>query len=121
MVRSLFPLSTSTWEGADDNVGVYFTGGSLNFARSFGPAVVGHLFPRYFWIYFLGPLLGALVASGFYSLLKYLRWRECNPGQDCDDIEQLEREHMLKQVGQRSGVERPEDSNGARPGVLDGQ
>ncbi|KAK4169783.1 putative aquaporin [Cladorrhinum sp. PSN259] len=70
-------------------VGVYFTGGSLNFARSLGPAVVNGHFPSYFWIYFVGPLLGSLVASGFYAVLKYLRWQECNPGQDSDDLEKL--------------------------------
>ena len=61
---------------------MYFTGGSLNPARSLGPAVVNHSFPGYFWIYWLGPLLGSLLACGFYALLKYLRWKECNPGQD---------------------------------------
>lgn len=64
------------------SAGVYFTGGSLNPARSLGPAVVNHSFPGYFWIYWLGPLLGSLLACGFYVLLKYLRWKECNPGQD---------------------------------------
>ncbi|KAK4031259.1 aquaporin-like protein [Parachaetomium inaequale] len=63
-------------------VGVYFTGGSLNPARSLGPAVVNHSFPTYFWIYWLGPLMGSLLACSFYVLLKYLRWKECNPGQD---------------------------------------
>lgn len=62
--------------------GVYFTGASLNPARSLGPAVVNHSFPGYFWIYWVGPLLGSLLASGFYAVLKYLRWKECNPGQD---------------------------------------
>ncbi|KAK3901541.1 aquaporin-like protein [Staphylotrichum tortipilum] len=70
--------------------GVYFTGGSLNPARSLGPAVVNHSFPGYFWIYWVGPLLGSLLASGFYSILKYLRWKECNPGQDWNDIEKQE-------------------------------
>ncbi|KAM7200656.1 aquaporin-like protein [Naviculisporaceae sp. PSN 640] len=70
-------------------VGVYFTGGSLNPARSLGPAVVNASFPGYFWIYVVGPGLGALVACGFYVLLKWLRWRECNPGQDWDDMEKL--------------------------------
>jgi aquaporin related protein len=54
----------------------------LNPARSLGPAVVNRSFPGYFWIYWLGPVLGSLLACGFYTLLKYLRWRECNPGQD---------------------------------------
>jgi aquaporin related protein len=31
--------------------GVYYTGGSLNPARSFGPAVVAHSFESYHWIY----------------------------------------------------------------------
>lgn len=70
--------------------GVYFTGGSLNPARSLGPAVVNRSFPGYFWIYWVGPLLGSLLASGFYTLLKYLRWKECNPGQDWNDIEKRE-------------------------------
>ncbi|KAK3695693.1 aquaporin-like protein [Podospora appendiculata] len=70
-------------------VGVYFTGGSLNFARSLGPAVVNGTFPGYFWIYFVGPMLGSLLASGFYSLLNYLRWKDCNPGQDFNDVEKL--------------------------------
>jgi len=107
-------------------VGVYFTGGSLNFARSLGPAVVNGSFPGYFWIYAVGPLLGALLASGFYSVLKYLRWKECNPGQDrdWDDTEQ-----MLKHGGgfgghHQNGTESPQTPQGPsaeRGGPLDGQ
>ncbi|EFQ88452.1 hypothetical protein PTT_15676 [Pyrenophora teres f. teres 0-1] len=51
---------------------VYFTGGSLNPARSFGPSVVVG-FTSYHWIYWLGPLLGAGLASGAYSLIDFLR------------------------------------------------
>lgn len=68
-------------------IGIYFTGGSLNFARSLGPAVVNRHFPGYFWIYFVGPLLGALLASGFYKLLNLMRYETCNPGQDLSDDE----------------------------------
>lgn len=51
---------------------VFFTGGALNPARSFGPAcIVG--FTSYHWIYWLGPLLGSLVASGEYFLINFLR------------------------------------------------
>ncbi|KAK4443372.1 putative aquaporin [Podospora aff. communis PSN243] len=104
-------------------VGVYFTGGSLNFARSFGPAVVNGNFPGYFWIYALGPMLGALVASGFYSVLKYLRWKECNPGQDrdWDDTERMERQPMFKSTGQSNGMESPEDQSVERSGVAEGE
>ncbi|KAK0748942.1 aquaporin-like protein [Schizothecium vesticola] len=78
----LAPVGIGTAFFLAELTGVYFTGGSLNPARSLGPAVVNGSFPSYFWIYFLGPVLGALLASGFYALLKYLRWKECNPGQD---------------------------------------
>jgi hypothetical protein len=47
-------------------------GGSLNPARSFGPCVVLTDFESYHWIYWLGPALGAVVAAGFYRLLKYI-------------------------------------------------
>jgi len=82
-----FRCNLPTLEGADDansSQGVHFTGGSLNPARSLGPAVVLGRWPEYFWIYFLGPIMGASLASAFYSLLGYLRWKECNPGQDWD-------------------------------------
>jgi len=55
-------------------LGVYYTGGSLNPARSFGPAVVLRSFSNYHWIYWLGPALGATIAAGFYKLLKWLQY-----------------------------------------------
>jgi hypothetical protein len=65
-------------------LGVYYTGGSLNPARSLGPSVVLHTFSSYReyhlvfrfdhvlmpdWIYWLGPALGATIAAGFYKML----------------------------------------------------
>jgi len=69
--------------------GVYFTGGSLNPARSFAPAVVNHYFYDYHWIYWLGPILGALLAAAFYRFIKMLEYTTANPGQDADgkDVE----------------------------------
>ena len=61
--------------------GVNYTGGSLNPARSFGPAVVAG-FDKHHWIYWLGPILGSLLATGFYRLLKVLEYETVNPGQD---------------------------------------
>ncbi|KPV77377.1 uncharacterized protein RHOBADRAFT_10063, partial [Rhodotorula graminis WP1] len=51
-------------------LGVYYTGGSLNPARSFGPSVVLHDFDTYHWIYWLGPAMGATLAAGFYKFIK---------------------------------------------------
>ncbi|KAK7429844.1 hypothetical protein QQZ08_003689 [Neonectria magnoliae] len=62
--------------------GVFVTGGSLNPVRSFGCAVAGSSFPDYHWIYWLGPVLGAVLAAGFYRLAKLAHYEEANPGQD---------------------------------------
>jgi glycerol uptake facilitator-like aquaporin len=42
------------------------TGGSLNPARSFGPALVSGEWSD-FWIYVVGPIAGALVAAFLYT------------------------------------------------------
>ena len=68
-------------------IGVYYTGGSLNPARSFGPEVAARSFYSYHWIYWLGPALGALLASSFFWFVKTLEYRTANPGQDFDDLE----------------------------------
>lgn len=47
--------------------GVALTGGSMNPARSFGPAIFSNNLGTY-WIYVVGPLLGALVAALTYRL-----------------------------------------------------
>ncbi|KAI1761117.1 aquaporin-like protein [Hypoxylon sp. FL1150] len=65
--------------------GVYFTGGSLNPARSFGCAVAAPSFPGYHWIYWVGPLLGALLASAYYKFIKMYHYEEANPGQDATE------------------------------------
>ncbi|OMP87964.1 Aquaporin-1 [Diplodia seriata] len=67
--------------------GVYFTGGSLNPARSFGPDVILHTFDGYHWIYWVGPALGSLLAVVIYRLIKSLEYETANPGQDFDENE----------------------------------
>jgi predicted outer membrane lipoprotein len=75
-------------------MGVYYTGGSLNPARSFGPCVVLRKFAGYHWIYWreflnltycnptncvsVGPILGALLASAFYMFIKALEYESVN-------------------------------------------
>ncbi len=73
--------------------GVYYTGGSLNPARSFGPSVVTGSFDRYHWIYWIGPALGALLATGVYKLTKLLEYETVNPGQDSDGFSGLGQGH----------------------------
>ncbi|RDW82516.1 putative aquaporin [Coleophoma cylindrospora] len=65
-------------------VGIFFTGAGLNPARSLGPAAVSMDFPSYHWIYWAGPALGAILATGFYKLLLALEYAKANPHQDRD-------------------------------------
>ena len=85
-------------------MGVYYTGGSLNPARSFGPSVVVHQFHSYHWIYWLGPILGALLASGFYMFIKALEYETVNPEQDAG-------EHTGRAFDPTTGQEKRVDSN----------
>ena len=50
-------------------VSMPFTGGSMNPARSFGPAVAFGEY-RYIWIYFVGPIIGAIIGSYIGNIFK---------------------------------------------------
>ncbi|KAG5659353.1 hypothetical protein KAF25_000555 [Fusarium avenaceum] len=67
-------------------VGVQFTGGSLNPARSFGPCVITGTFDSEHWIYWVGPFIGSLIAVCFYWFIKTLEYEMANPGADGDDL-----------------------------------
>ncbi|KAF2223176.1 aquaporin-like protein [Elsinoe ampelina] len=78
--------------------GVYYTGGSLNPARSFGPCVADASFEGYHWIYWVGPFLGAAIAAGYYSFIKYLHYEDANPGQDDNSKENAHRDNNADRV-----------------------
>lgn len=69
-------------------VGVFYTGGSLNPARSLGPCVVTRTFDTEHWIYWVGPGAGSLAAVLFYKFIKMLEYEVANPGQDAEDTEE---------------------------------
>ncbi|KAF4563199.1 hypothetical protein EYR36_003638 [Pleurotus pulmonarius] len=48
---------------------VFYTGASMNTARSFGVAAVTGFPDGHHWIYWLGPTLGSFLGAGIYSLL----------------------------------------------------
>ncbi|KFZ61501.1 Aquaporin-5, partial [Antrostomus carolinensis] len=54
-------------------VGIYFTGCSMNPARSFGPAVIVRRFSPAHWVFWVGPIVGACLAAllYFYILVPY--------------------------------------------------
>ena len=55
-----FSIGTAVFLGII--VSMPFTGGSMNPARSFGPAVAFGEY-RDIWIYFVGPIIGAIIGS----------------------------------------------------------
>jgi aquaporin Z len=55
-------IATLVWRGAP------YTGTSLNPARSFSPAWLGHELSIY-WVYVVGPLAGAALAAGLHRVL----------------------------------------------------
>lgn len=52
---------------ADVLVGGPFTGAAMNPARAMGPMIASLTFPPYWYIYWIGPVLGAALASVVYS------------------------------------------------------
>lgn len=91
LVFTIFMLATEKHEGTfiapvgiglslfvAELMGVFYTGGSLNPARSFGPCVITQRFNTYHWIYWVGPMLGALLASSFYMFVKALEYETVN-------------------------------------------
>lgn len=79
-----------------------YTGGSVNPARSFGPCVATRSFTGYQWIYWVGPILGSLLATGFYKIIKFLEYETCNPGQDGCGFD--DRPFNLQHEGAGNGV-----------------
>jgi aquaporin related protein len=97
----LFDRNEFLSEADQRYLGLYYTGASLNPARSFGPNVVLANFPGSSWIYWVGPLLGSLLAVGFFKIVKFLEYENVNPDQDgggdfdhmADVIEAQQRKH----------------------------
>ncbi|KAL6707095.1 hypothetical protein ACN47E_004847 [Coniothyrium glycines] len=62
--------------------GLYYTGASVNPARSFGPAVASTVFPTSHWIYWVRPFMGVAIAAGYYRFMKHFNYEQANLGQD---------------------------------------
>lgn len=65
-----------------------WTGASMNVARSFGPGVVNTFSRNYHnqhWVYWVGPLLGSLLAAALYTIMKFGRYWSLTPDQTVND------------------------------------
>jgi aquaporin related protein len=115
-------------------VAVYYTGGSLNPARSFGPAAVARSFPSKHWIYWVGPFIGTILSVLAYWLFKAFEYEMANPGQDGDvendptqnpehEIAQIVEERQaeveeIKAIEEEGGFEAALHDISAEPSVL---
>lgn len=95
--------------------GVFYTGASLNPARSFAPCVVGANFQHYHWIYWIGPFLGALLAAGYYDFIKFFNYEDANPGQDASEAGS---DAGDDDNSRETGVARPASRNGRDNGAI---
>ena len=68
-VGSAAAIAIGATVGLDAIFGGDVTGASMNPARSFGPALVANTWTD-FWIYVVGPTLGALVGAALYQTIR---------------------------------------------------
>ncbi|KAF9910561.1 hypothetical protein EC991_006120 [Linnemannia zychae] len=62
-----------------------YTNASINPARAFATSVVARSFTRDHWIFWLGPLFGAILAAAFHILFRYFDYDQHNAGIDAEN------------------------------------
>lgn len=64
-------------------------------------------FVSYHWIYWAGPVLGSIVAAGFYKFIKILEYESANPNQDASKVQQ-QQEQRRKDLLMAAGIDEAE-------------
>ncbi|KXS13347.1 aquaporin-like protein [Gonapodya prolifera JEL478] len=80
-----------------------YTGCSVNPARSFGPAVVTGDWKDQ-WIFWIGPVLGAVFASVHYYFITKINYRVFNPDQDSDGLDLVAKSHLANGDAKKAHV-----------------
>ncbi|KAF9940476.1 hypothetical protein BGZ67_007612 [Mortierella alpina] len=68
-----------------------YTNASINPARAFAVSVVARSFPRDHWIFWFGPLCGAILAAGLHILFRYVDYDHYSAGIDAENQAQYMR------------------------------
>ncbi|KAF9974449.1 hypothetical protein BGZ73_002134 [Actinomortierella ambigua] len=74
--------------------GTRFTGTSINPARAFATSVVNRSFTSDHWIFWFGPLAGAVLGAALHILFRWVNYDHLNPGQDAESFAQYHRANM---------------------------
>lgn len=64
-------------------------------------------FVSYHWIYWAAPVLGSVVAAGFYKFIKVLEYENANPNQDASKVQQ-QQEQRRKDLLMAAGIDEAE-------------
>jgi aquaporin related protein len=85
-----------------------YTGAGMNPARAFAVCVATGNFPHYYWIYWVGPDMGAMLATTIYLLIRKLEYWTVNPDVDDYQSKRLEKAFWKSRVGYDERHETPE-------------
>ncbi|KAG0346289.1 hypothetical protein BG004_001997 [Podila humilis] len=82
---------------------VRYTDAALNPARAFATSVVARSFTKDHWIFWFGPLCGAILAAALHILFRFLDYDRVNPGIDAENQAQYARAQQA--VADRHGYD----------------
>ncbi|GJJ77097.1 aquaporin rerated protein, other eukaryote [Entomortierella parvispora] len=68
-----------------------YTNASINPARAFGTSIAARSFAREHWIYWFGPLCGAILAAALYILFRFVDYDQYSAGIDAENEAQYQR------------------------------